>query len=98
MNRSKSKKDLIVFTKGIPIRITGAAMGSCDENSHEPLSIRGHPSMDSYLSALEYTNIPGTVKIYLSGSGGIGYAYSNRYWNATEPFSHAKLQIGRAHV
>ncbi len=83
--------DFIVLTKGIPIRITGAAMGSCDENSREPVSIRGHPSVDSYLSALDYTNISGTVKIHLFGSGGMGYAYSNRYWNATEPFSHAKF-------
>ena len=83
--------DFIVLTKGIPIRITGAAMGSCDENSREPVSIRGHPSVDSYLSAMGYTNISGAVRIHLSGSGGIGYAYSNRYWNATEPFSHAKF-------
>jgi uncharacterized protein (TIGR03790 family) len=83
--------DFIVLTKGIPIRITGAAMGSCDQNSREPESSRGHPSVDSYLSALDYTNIADTVKVYLSGSGAIGCAYSNRYWNATEPFSHAKF-------
>jgi uncharacterized protein (TIGR03790 family) len=83
--------DFIVLTKGIPIRITGAGMGSCDENSREPESSRGHPSVDSYLSALDYTNIPGAVKIHLAGSGAIGCAYSNRYWNATEPFSHAKF-------
>lgn len=83
--------DFIVLTKGIPIRVTGAAMGSCDENSHEPASSRGHPSVDSYLSALDYTNMPGALKIYLSGSGAIGCAFSNRYWNATEPFSHAKF-------
>jgi hypothetical protein len=47
--------DFIVLTKGIPIRITGAAMGSCDQNSREPESSRGHPSVDSYLSAIDYT-------------------------------------------
>jgi hypothetical protein len=35
--------DFVVLTKGIPIRITGAAMGSCDQNSREPESRRGHP-------------------------------------------------------
>ena len=83
--------DFIVLTKGIPIRINGSAMGSSDENSREPENTRGHPSVDSYLSALDYTNIPGALKIHLSGSGGIGWAFSNRYWNAVEPFSHAKF-------
>jgi uncharacterized protein (TIGR03790 family) len=66
-------------------------MGSCDQNSREPESSRGHPSVDSYLSALDYTNISGALKIYLSGSGAIGCAFSNRYWNAAGPFSHAKF-------
>ena len=83
--------DFIVLTKGVPIRITGAAMGSCDEHSREPENIRGHPSVDSYLAALDYTNLPGAVKISIAGSGAIGCAWSNRYWNATEPFSHAKF-------
>ena len=85
------KIDFIVLTKGIPIRITGASMGSCDQDSREPESIRGHPSVDSYLSALDYTNMGAALKIYLAGSGAIGCAYSNRYWNAAEPFSHAKF-------
>ena len=88
---SHTNIDFIVLTKGIPIRITGAAMGSCDEHSQEPANIRGHPSMDSYLAALDYTNLPGLLKIQIAGSGAIGCAYSNRYWNATEPFSHAKF-------
>ncbi len=83
--------NFIVLTKGIPIRITGAAFGSCDEHSHEPTEIRGHPSVDSYLAALDYTNLPGALKIDITGSGAIGFAYSNRYWNATEPFSHSKF-------
>jgi uncharacterized protein (TIGR03790 family) len=83
--------DFIVLTKGIPIRITGAAMGSCDEHSREPASSRGHPSVDSCLAALDYTSMPGTVKIDITGSGAIGCAFSNRYWNAAGPFSHAKF-------
>jgi uncharacterized protein (TIGR03790 family) len=66
-------------------------MGSCDQNSREPENIRGHPSVDSYLAALDYTNFPAALKINIAGSGAIGCAYSNRYWNATEPFSHAKF-------
>jgi uncharacterized protein (TIGR03790 family) len=83
--------DFIVLTKGIPIRITGAAMGSCDEHSQEPANIRGHPSVDSTLAALDYNHLLGAMKIDIAGSGAIGCAYSNRYWNATEPFSHAKF-------
>ena len=82
--------DFIVLTKGIPIRITGSAMGSCDENSTAPANIRGHPSVDSTLAALGYASLPGSMLINITGSGAIGCAYSNRYWNATEPFSHAK--------
>ena len=82
--------EFIVLTKGIPIRISGVDMGSCDEKSQEAESIRGHPSVDSYLSALDYTNLP-TTKIHIVGSGAKGCAYANRYWNATEPFSHAKF-------
>jgi uncharacterized protein (TIGR03790 family) len=82
--------DFIVLTKGIPIRITGAAMGSCDEHSQVPAAVRGHPSVDSYLAALDYANLPGTLKIEITGSGAIGCAYSNRYWNASSPFSHTK--------
>jgi uncharacterized protein (TIGR03790 family) len=83
--------DFIVLTKGIPIRITGSAMGSCDEHSTVPAGIRGHPSVDSTLAALDYTNLPFTMKIDIAGSGAIGCAYSNRYWNAAQPFSHAKF-------
>lgn len=83
--------DFIVLTKGIPIRITGAALGSCDEQSHEPVSIRGHPSVDSSLAALDYTNFPAATIIDITGSGAVGYAFSNRYWNAAQPFSHARF-------
>jgi uncharacterized protein (TIGR03790 family) len=83
--------DFIVLTKGMPIRITGAAMGSCDEHSREPKNVRGHPSVDSTLAALDYASRPDTLKINIAGSGAVGCAYSNRYWNAREPFSHAKF-------
>jgi uncharacterized protein (TIGR03790 family) len=83
--------DFIVLTKGIPIRITGAALGSCSEQSREPPSIRGRPSVDSCLAALDYTNLPGTIKIDIAGSGAVGCAFSNRYWNATQPFSHSQF-------
>ena len=86
-----SNIDFIVLTKGIPIRIKGSAMGSCDEHSTEAREIRGHPSVDSTLAALDYDKLPGTMKIDITGSGAIGCAYSNRFWNAKEPFSHAKF-------
>ena len=83
--------DFIVLTKGVPIRITGSAMGSCDEHSQVPAAIRGRPSVDSTLAALDYASLPGTMKIDITGSGAIGCAWSNRYWNVSEPFSHAKF-------
>ena len=82
--------DFIVLTKGVPNRITGSAIGSCDEHSRDPVATRGHPSVDSCLAALDYTNLPGALIIDITGSGAIGRAYSNRYWNVTGPFSHAK--------
>lgn len=83
--------DFIVLTKGVPIRIVGASIGSCDEHTQEPLATRGHPSVDSYLAALDYASLSGVRRITIAGSGAIGVAYSNRYWNATEPFSHLKF-------
>ena len=83
------KINFIVLTKGIPIRISGSPMGSCDEHSREPLDIRGHPSVDSTLASLGYAALPGTMKIDITGSGAVGLAYSNRYWNVSAPFNHA---------
>ena len=68
--------DFIVLTKGIPIRVK---------------SSRAFPSVDSSLAALDYTNLPGAVKININGDGAMGYALSNRYWNAREPFSHSRF-------
>lgn len=84
------KINFIVLTKGIPIRITGAPIGSCDEHSQEPEATRGHPSVDSYLAALDYDQKP-VRRITIAGSGAIGAAYANRYWDADVPFSHAKF-------
>lgn len=89
--RSHAKIQFIVLTKGIPIRIVGAPLGSCYEGSREPEATRGRPSVDSFLAALDYPSLPGTRRIKIAGSGAIGAAYSNRYWNADEPFSHAKF-------
>ena len=83
--------NFIVLTKGIPIRINGASLGSCWEKSTEPEQTRGNPSVDSYLAALDYAHKPGLRRISIAGSGAIGAAYANRYWNAKEPFSHAKF-------
>jgi len=68
--------DFIVLTKGIFIRVK---------------SSNAFPSVDSSLAALDYTNLPGAVKISINGDGAMGYAFSNRYWNATEPFSHSRF-------
>lgn len=81
--------NFIVLTKGVPIRISGSSMGSSDLNSPLPASIRERPSVDSTLAALDYARLPGVLKIAITGSGATGFGYSNRYWNATAPFSHA---------
>ncbi len=85
------KINFIVLTKGTPIRVSGAPMGSCDENSKEPEATRGHPSVDSYLAAMDYATLPDVRKMAITGSGAKGAAYINRYWNAAEPFSHTKF-------
>jgi uncharacterized protein (TIGR03790 family) len=70
--------DFIVLTKGIPIRVQRANNG-------------GRPSVDSSLAALDYTALPHAQQINIRGSGATGWAYLNRYWQANEPFSHAKF-------
>ena len=89
--KTHPKIDFIVLTKGVPIRILGAGLGSNDEHTREPEATRGRPSVDSYLAALDYTTLPGTRRIPITGSGAVGAGLINRYWNATEPFSHAKF-------
>jgi uncharacterized protein (TIGR03790 family) len=79
------KVSFIVLTKGVPIRIEGGDTGSKDLGSSGNL----HPSVDSYLAAIDYSEIPGAVKIRITGSGATGYVWLNRYWKSTVPFSHA---------
>ncbi len=76
--------NFIVLTKGIPIRIDGGSTGSKDIGSKGQL----HPSVDSYLAAMDYSRISGATKISITGSGATGYTWLNRYWNATVPFTH----------
>jgi uncharacterized protein (TIGR03790 family) len=77
--------NFIVLTKGVPIRIDGGITGSRDKNTTGNL----HPSVDSYLAAIDYPSIPGAIKISIHGSGASGFGWLNRYWNANVPFTHA---------
>jgi uncharacterized protein (TIGR03790 family) len=76
--------NFIVLTKGIPILINGAPTG---DNFPGPLQ----PSLDSFLAAIDYPALPGVVKASLAGSGTVGTAWINRYYNTNEPFSHQKF-------
>ncbi len=86
-----SKIDFIVLTKGIPIRIDGAPTGCCQGNVDNHPNGSGQPSVDSFLAAIDYPQIADAKKIDITGSGTVGSGYLNRYWNAKEPFSHAKF-------
>jgi uncharacterized protein (TIGR03790 family) len=76
----------IVTTRGVPIRIAGAAIG-------ESFSGTTMTSLDSYLAALDYDQLPDAVTITFNDPGGsaIGSAWLNRYWNAMVPFTHAQF-------
>jgi uncharacterized protein (TIGR03790 family) len=80
--------NFIVLTKGVPIRVRGGVTGSRDENIPGPLNA----SVDSYLAAIDYrkNDLGGkpAVKISITGSGGTGFTWLNRYWKADAPFSH----------
>lgn len=76
--------NFIVLTKGVPIRIDGGSTGSKDVGSSGNL----HPSIDSYLAAIDYAQIHGATRISITGSGATGFGWLNRYWNAKVPFSH----------
>lgn len=77
--------NFLVLTKGMPIRIDGGETGSRDEQTTGNL----HPSVDSYLAAMDYRLIQGAVKIRIHGSGADGFGWLNQYWNQDVPFSHA---------
>lgn len=79
--------NFIVLTKGVPIRIDGGETGSKDERSTGNL----HPSVDSYLAAIDYPEISDAKKIRITGSGATGYVWLNRYWKANTPFTHARF-------
>jgi len=76
--------NFLVLTKGVPIRIDGGETGSRSERTAANL----HPSVDSYLAAMDYSTIKGAVKISIHGSGAEGFAWLNRYWKQNVPFSH----------
>lgn len=79
--------NFIVLTKGVPIRIDGGSTGSRDEHSAGNL----HPSVDSYLAAIDYPTVKDAEKISIHGSGASGFGWLNRYWKADVPFSHARF-------
>ena len=79
--------NFIVLTKGVPIRVDGGATGSRDIGS----TGNYHPSVDSYLAAIDYPNFKDAVKINITGSGATGFGWLNRYWKAKTPFSHAQF-------
>ena len=76
--------NFLVLTKGVPIRIGGGETGSRDEHTTGNL----HPSVDSYLAAMDYSSIKGAVKISIHGSGADGFGWLNRYWKQNVLFSH----------
>jgi len=83
--------NFIVLTKGIPIRINGAKTGCCQGDVDNKPNGSGQPSVDSYLAAIDYPQIADAKKINITGSGTVGSGWLNRYWNATDPFTHAKF-------
>ena len=76
--------NFLVLTKGVPIRIDGGETGSRAEHTTGNL----HPSVDSYLAAMDYSSIKGAVRISIHGSGADGFGWLNRYWKQNVPFSH----------
>lgn len=76
--------DFIVLTKGIPIRLADAPQ------KDKP----GRLALDSCLAALDYDKQTGAIRVDLTDPGYAGFsglAWGNRYWNASEPFAHAKF-------
>ncbi len=69
----------IVLTKGIPHRLTVDPTGG----------LYGGQSVDSMLAFMDYVN-PLQIDFVNDNGQVVATAYANRYWNAKEPFSHAK--------
>ncbi len=81
--------EFIVLAKGVPLRILGAETGVRPEDS--PADTPLHTCVDSHLAAMDYAAISGATRIKITGSGGTGVGWANRYWNSREPFSHEKF-------
>jgi uncharacterized protein (TIGR03790 family) len=81
--------EFIVLTKGVPIRISGAETG--ERPDHSSPRTRLNASLDSHLAAMDYQRAPEATQINITGSGATGVGWANRYWNAKEPFSHARF-------
>jgi len=79
--------DFIVLTKGVPIRIDGGDTGE-SFGFDAP-----QESVDGALAALDYDTLPGATKVSFDDPDGfaVGTAWLNRYWNADEPFTHARF-------
>lgn len=83
------KIQFVVLTKGVPLRIRGSETGQRGEKTSPDTPLT--TSLDNHLAALDYKDLPGVVKLDITGSGATGCGWRNRYWNAREPFSHAKF-------
>ena len=88
--------NFIVLTKGVPLRIIGAETGSREyhrlnwfANVWNGTQLRA--SVDGHLAALGYSDKADEQTIDITGSGATGCAWLNHYYNADEPFSHAKF-------
>ena len=85
--------NFIVLTKGVPFRLEGGPMGNAWDGVKVGVATA---SIDSTLAALGYDKLADAKKYHFTGtmpgpSAANGYAWANRYWNAQEPFSHAKF-------
>jgi hypothetical protein len=91
--RHHANVDFIVLTKGIPIRLSGAGQGNGAEWF----------SLDSRLAVLDYHKIAGVIRVDIDDPeyraafiaqyhrAFHAQAWANRFWNSTEPFTHAKF-------
>jgi len=72
--------DYIVLSKGIPIRLSDAPVGFAP----------GRPSLDSCVAALDYFHDSKSLRAVIVENDLKGTCFVNKFWNATERFSHAK--------
>lgn len=79
--------DFIVLTKGVPIRIDGGDTGESFGFGAK------QESVDGALAALDYDTLPAAAQVTFDAPQGsaVGTAWLNRYWNADEPFTHARF-------